>query len=107
MRQGQARQADELVAVEQQVEVQGTRAVGFGADAAGRCLDFKQGVEQGLVPGRFRVATTALTNSGWLDEATGAVRYSDEQCDDPGAGQRGEVGHGGGGPGRQGWPPAQ
>jgi hypothetical protein len=48
MRQGQARQADELVAVEQQVEVERARAVAFGADAAEALFDVKQGVEQGF-----------------------------------------------------------
>jgi hypothetical protein len=48
MRQGQARQADELVAVEQQVEIQRARAVAFGADAAEALFDVKQGVEQGF-----------------------------------------------------------
>src|SRR5574343_716552 len=48
MRQGQARQVDELVVIEQQVEIQRTWAIALGTDAPEALLDFEQGIEQGF-----------------------------------------------------------
>jgi hypothetical protein len=46
VRQGQARQVELLIVVEQQVKIQRARAVFFGADATETGFDVEQGIEQ-------------------------------------------------------------